>query len=67
MLILVMDILSWFVFELHLTDAMCILQVLVWTSLMQQHKMCVKDVLYDHNDKSLPHKMLFAMKDIFTG
>lgn len=42
MMILVMDILSWFVFELHLTVAICILQVLVWTSLVQQHKMCQK-------------------------
>ncbi|KAK7393114.1 hypothetical protein VNO78_21568 [Psophocarpus tetragonolobus] len=27
----------------------------------------VKDVMYDHNDKNLPHKMLFAVKDIPPG
>lgn len=27
----------------------------------------MKDVMYDHNDKSLPHKMLFALKDIAPG
>ncbi|XP_045797504.1 histone-lysine N-methyltransferase, H3 lysine-9 specific SUVH5-like [Trifolium pratense] len=26
--------------------------------------LCVKDVMYDHNDKSVPHKMLFAEQDI---
>ncbi|XP_027366803.1 histone-lysine N-methyltransferase, H3 lysine-9 specific SUVH5-like [Abrus precatorius] len=29
--------------------------------------LCVKDVMYDHNDKSLPHKILFAVKDIPAG
>ncbi|XP_058728436.1 histone-lysine N-methyltransferase, H3 lysine-9 specific SUVH5-like [Vicia villosa] len=29
--------------------------------------LCMKDVMYDHNDKSLPHKMLFALKDIAPG
>lgn len=29
--------------------------------------LCVKDVMYDHSDKSLPHKMLFATKDIPAG
>lgn len=27
----------------------------------------MKDVMYDHNDKSLPHEMLFALKDIIAG
>ena len=27
----------------------------------------VKDVMYDHDDKNLPHKMLFAAKDIPAG
>ncbi|CAJ1967832.1 unnamed protein product [Sphenostylis stenocarpa] len=27
----------------------------------------VKDVMYDHNDKNLPHKMLFAARDIPPG
>lgn len=27
----------------------------------------MKDVTYDHNDKSLPHEMLFALKDIIAG
>ncbi|GAU31372.1 hypothetical protein TSUD_19170 [Trifolium subterraneum] len=26
--------------------------------------LCMKDVMYDHSDKSVPHKMLFAVKDI---
>lgn len=29
--------------------------------------LCTKDVMYDHNDKSLPYKMLFALKDIILG
>ncbi|XP_058728275.1 histone-lysine N-methyltransferase, H3 lysine-9 specific SUVH5-like [Vicia villosa] len=29
--------------------------------------LCMKDVMYDHNDKSQPHKMLFALKDIAAG
>ncbi|ESW18605.1 hypothetical protein PHAVU_006G054800 [Phaseolus vulgaris] len=27
----------------------------------------VKDVMHDHNDKNLPHKMLFGVKDILAG
>lgn len=27
----------------------------------------VKDIMYDHNDKNFPHKMLFALKDIPAG
>jgi euchromatic histone-lysine N-methyltransferase len=29
--------------------------------------LCMKDVIYDNYDKSVPHKMLFAVKDIPAG
>ncbi|KAJ1389059.1 hypothetical protein SESBI_38572 [Sesbania bispinosa] len=29
--------------------------------------LCFKDVIYDSNNKSIPHKMLFAVKDIPSG
>ncbi|XP_014511453.1 histone-lysine N-methyltransferase, H3 lysine-9 specific SUVH5-like [Vigna radiata var. radiata] len=29
--------------------------------------LCIKDVMYDRSDKNLPHKMLFALKDIPAG
>lgn len=29
--------------------------------------LCMKDVMYDHNNKSVAHKVLYALKDIAAG